>query len=250
MQKFFVTENQINDDIVNILGEDTKHIASVLRLKKGNIIAICNQDKGISYEAEIIDINKENVECKILNKIEQTTESNVDVTIFQGLPKADKMEYIIQKSTELGVKRLVPVAMQRSIAKIAPKDEAKKISRWQKIAESASKQSGRDIIPKIENIINIKALVNLIENYDLFIVAYENERKNNLKTVLKNVEGKIHKDSIKIGVLIGPEGGISEEEISLVSEKGVEVVSLGSRILRTETASLMILSNIMYEYDM
>ena len=250
MQKFFVKNEQIKDDTVEILGEDTKHIVSVLRLKKGNKIIICNKGLKVSYEAEIVNISNDKVECKILSKINETTESNVNVTIFQGLPKADKMEYIIQKATELGVKEIYPVAMQRSIVKIASKDKAKKINRWQKIAESASKQSGRDIIPTVQNIIRINELVSLIKNYDIFLVAYEKEKSKDLKSVLKKVDIKKDGKNLKIGVLIGPEGGISEEEIEILSRENIEIVTLGNRILRTETASLVILSNIMYEYEM
>ncbi len=249
MTKIFVESNQIIDDKIEIFGEDVKHISNVLRLKCGEDIIVCDKQNKLSYNTQILEINKEKIICKILNIIESTNESSVNVTIFQGLPKADKMEYIIQKSTELGAKKIVPVAMRRSVVKIDKKDENKKILRWQKIAQSAAEQSGRDMIPKIENVQNIKHLVEEVEKFDIFLIAYENEKNISIKKMLQ--EENLKKGKIEIGVLIGPEGGIDKEEIDqLIIKDKVKIVSLGKRILRTETASLFILSNIMYEYDM
>lgn len=247
MQKFFVETNQIKQSNIEILGEDVNHIANVLRLQKEDEIIICNKDENISYQTKITRIEKEKITCQIIQKIEETTESNIHVTIFQGLPKADKMEYIIQKSTELGVRRIVPVAMTRSIVKISGKDEKKKIERWNKIAEVAAKQSKRDIIPEVSNIQNICQITDEINKFDLFLIAYENEKETTLKSVLETMKNK--EETIKIGIVIGPEGGIEEKEVKTLQEKGAKVITLGNRILRTETASLCILSNIMYELE-
>ncbi len=154
------------------------------------------------------------------------------------------MELIIQKTTEIGVKKIIPVAMERSIVKLNEKDGKKKIERWQKIAEVAAKQSKRDIIPKIENIIKISDLCSEIKAYELFIVAYENEEEITLKQVLQENRG-----TRKIGVLIGPEGGIDEKEIEKLVQNGAKTISLGKRILRTETAPITIASNIVYEFE-
>lgn len=154
------------------------------------------------------------------------------------------MELIIQKTTEIGVKKIVPVAMERSIVKLNEKDAKKKIERWQKIAEVAAKQSKRDIIPKIENVIKISDLCSEISQYDLFIVAYEDEKEIMLKQILKQ-----NKETKKIGVLVGPEGGIDGKEIEKLVENGAKIVSLGKRILRTETAPITIASNIVYEFE-
>ncbi len=154
------------------------------------------------------------------------------------------MELIIQKTTEIGVKKIIPVAMERSIVKLNEKDGKKKIERWQKIAEVAAKQSKRDIIPKIENIIKISDLCSEIKAYELFIVAYENEEEITLKQVLQENRG-----IRKIGVLIGPEGGIDEKEIEKLVQNGAKTISLGKRILRTETAPITIASNIVYEFE-
>ena len=154
------------------------------------------------------------------------------------------MELIIQKTTEIGVKKIIPVAMERSIVKLNEKDGKKKIERWQKIAEVAAKQSKRDIIPKIENIIKISDLCSEIKAYELFIVAYENEEEITLKQVLQENRG-----IRKIGVLIGPEGGIDEKEIEKLVQNGAKTISLGKRILRTETAPITIASNVVYEFE-
>lgn len=252
MAKFFVKEEQIQQDQVKIQGEDVNHIVNVLRLKKKDDIIINNTDTGVSYYTEIVEINKENVICKIKEEIEETTESNIHVTIFQGLPKADKMEYIIQKTTELGVKEIIPISMKRCIVKLDEKDKVKKIQRWQKIAEVASKQSQRDHIPNIQEPKIIQDVCDQINKFDIFLVAYENEENISLKNELKKQKEQRNinkKDIIKIGILIGPEGGIDIDEIEKLKESGAKIVSLGKRILRTETAPLAMLSNILYELE-
>lgn len=252
MPKFFVSNNQIEDGQINIIGEDVNHIVNVLRLKVEDKIDVCNKEIGITYNSKIVECSQESVVCKILKKIEKTTESRVvEVTIFQGLPKSDKMEYIIQKSTELGVKTIIPVAMKRCIVKLDKRDEAKKIDRWQKIAEVASKQSGRDLIPIIKQIEDINQIKEKIYEFDLVIVAYEEEKIVTLKDELKNLKDTYIKNTkLKIGVVIGPEGGLDKEEVEELKQNGAKVITLGERILRTETAPLMILSNIMYEFEL
>lgn len=246
MPKFFVKTNQINNNKIQILGEDVKHIAQVLRLKKDDDLNICNIDTGENYIVAIEKINKNEVLCNILKQIENISESNVQITVFQGLPKADKMEYIIQKNTELGVKNITPVIMKRCVVKLEEKNINKKIERWQKIAESASKQSGRDIIPTIENPITIEELSKKINEFNVLILAYENENKNTLKSELQKFKNI---PNLKIGIVVGPEGGLDTQEVNILKNSGAKVVTLGKRILRTETASIMIISNIIYEYE-
>lgn len=247
MRKFFVKEEQINDDVIEIIGDDVNHIRNVLRLECGEIILLCDMNNSINYVSEINKIEKDKIICMIQNKIENQAEGNVELTIFQGLPKADKMELIIQKGTELGVKEFVPVNFERCIVKLKGKDEDKKIDRWQKIAEMAAKQSGRDLVPKITNIESIKNVCNLIQNYDIVLVAYENEKDNSLKQELNKLRNI--KENIKIAVVIGPEGGIAENEINLFKQAGGKIITLGNRILRTETVCLMCASIIMYELE-
>lgn len=247
MPKFFVKDEQVDGENIKIVGEDVNHIVNVLRLKKEDEVQICNANTNVNYIANIINMNKKIVECKIKHIENSTNETNIDITLFQGLPKADKMEYIIQKNVELGVKHIVPVDMERSIVKLDEKTMIKKIERWQKISEVASKQSGRDIIPKIEIPTNIKKICENINEYDIVLVAYENEEDNTLKTELQKIK---RTDNLKIAIIIGPEGGIDKKEILQLKEVGAKTITLGQRILRTETASIVVISNIIYELEM
>ena len=243
MYKFFVEDNQINNDKIVINNDDYNHIANVLRMKKGDTILITNKNSKETFNCEIEEVKSNEIVCNILNKENKNVELNVNIDLFQGLPKADKMEYIIQKCVELGVHKIVPVNMKYCVAKI--KDEEKKNIRWNKISEVAAKQCKRNIIPQIDKSINMNALYSEIKNYDLAIVAYENEDNITLKTVLKG-NTKIK----NIAVIIGPEGGISLDEIEELKENGAKIVSLGNRILRTETAPITILSMLVYEYEL
>lgn len=247
MPKFFVKNNQISNNQIIILDEDVNHIANVLRMQLNEELQICNLDTAENFVVQIKNISKQEIQCTIKEKIQSDVESKIDINIFQGLPKADKMELIIQKSTELGVKEITPVEMERSIVKIQGKDKIKKVQRWQKIAEVAAKQSGRDIIPKINEIKNIKNVYELCKNYDIVIVAYENEKNTTLKQVLKELKAKTK--TPKIAVLIGPEGGIDIKEIQNMEKSGARIITLGNRILRTETVALTIASIIMYEFE-
>ena len=206
MPKFFVKDKQIDGNQIIIQGQDVNHIKKVLRAKVGEELQICNSQKGENFLCSIQNISNEDIVCVIKQKLEEQVESSVEVTIFQGLPKADKMEYIIQKSVELGVYDITPVEMKRCVVKIDEKDKSKKQSRWQKISEVAAKQCGRDIIPKINNIINIKNICNLIEKYDIVLVAYENEKENTLKEQLNEIKEKLilekNIENIKIGIII------------------------------------------------
>lgn len=243
MPKFFVKNNQIENDKITIIGTDVNHIANVLRLKINDQIKICNEETAQNYIAKITEINKEDVECKIVEKIASNTEATVHITIFQGLPKADKMELIIQKCTELGVKEITPVQMKRCVTKLDEKSSSKKIERWQKIAEVAAKQSGRDAICKINNVINIKNICNICQNYDIVLVPYENEENISLKDVIKDLPQNIK----KIGIVIGSEGGFEEQEIEILRQSNCKIVTLGERILRTETVAIAVSSVILYE---
>ena len=204
MPKFFVKEEQIKENQIIIKGQDVNHIKKVLRAKIGDELQICNSKTKENFLCDIEKINNEDIICNIKQKIEEKVESNVEVTIFQGLPKGDKMEYIIQKSVELGVYDIIPVEMNRCVVKLDEKDKNKKITRWQKISEVAAKQCGRDIIPEIKEIINIKKLCNLIESYDIVLVAYENEKENTLKEEIKLIKEntKYDNNKIKIGIVI------------------------------------------------
>lgn len=246
MSKFFVKPEQIKNDNIIIDGDDVNHILNVLRMKKDDEIQVCNQVTGENYKARIVQYSKNEIECKIEEKIGKSTESNVHITLFQGIPKFEKMELIIQKNTEVGVNNIVPVVMERTVVKLDEKVASKKLDRWQKIAEIAAKQSMRDIIPNVKSIIKTKEID--VDMYDVVLVAYENEEHNMLKAELKKLESQ-NKQEYNIAIVIGPEGGISEKEIELLDEKNVKFVSLGKRILRTETAGLVMAGNILYELE-
>ena len=242
MYNFFVNSNDINDNFAKISGEDYNHIRNVLRMKIGTKILINDKEKSNSYLAEIQEIGAKEIICKVIERM-ASNEMSVNVTLFQGIPKSDKMEYIIQKSVELGVSEIVPTEMKNCVAKI--NNEENKLTRWNKISETAAKQSKRSIIPKVESKISFDDLLNKIKEFDLVIVAYENEKHTSLKNVLQNCKGVKN-----IAIIIGPEGGIDTKELKLLEDNGVQVASLGKRILRTETAPIVMLSMILYEYEM
>lgn len=248
MPKFFVNEEQINK-IIKITGNDVNHIKNVLRKKVGDKLTVCNTQNEIDYLCTIQEISEKHIECKIEEKLENYSESNIKVTIMQGLPKADKMELIIQKSVELGVYDIIPVEMKRCVVKLNEKDKQKKVLRWQKISEVASKQCGRNRIPKINNITNIKNICNLTKEYDILLIAYENEKLITIKQELQKIKENIKKSEVKIGIIIGPEGGFDQSEIKMLEENGAKTITLGRRILRTETVALNVLSIIMYELE-
>ena len=249
MPKFFVSQAQIQDDSIKIIGQDVNHIKNVLRLNFEDRIQVCIKEKELTYNCIIKEISKDIVLCEIIDAVKETTESNVNIHIFQGLPKADKFEFIIEKCTEIGVKEITPVIMKRTIVKLNEKDINKKIERWRKIAEVAAKQSGRDKILGVQNLLNFKNVFENLKKYDIVLVAYENEKNNTLKNVLKKLkdENKV----LNLAVLIGPEGGIDINEIEELKNNisNVQIVTLGKRILRTETAPLVISSNILYELE-
>lgn len=256
MPKFFVENNQIKNDTIYIKDKDVNHIKKVLRKNIEDEITICNENTKQDYLCKITNIEENEITCKILKKLETNVESNIEVSIFQGLPKADKMELIIQKSVELGVHDITPIEMKRCVVKLKEKDKTKKIERWQKISEVAAKQCGRNYIPKINNIENLKEISKKIKDYDTVLVAYEEEKENTLKNELKllkkdNQENNDNasNEKIKIAIVIGPEGGIDKEEINTLEKNGAKIITLGKRILRTETVALNVLSIIMYELE-
>ena len=260
MPKFFVKDEQVEKNVIKIQGQDVNHIKKVLRKNIEDEITICDENTKQDYLCKITNIEENEITCKIIKELETNVESNIEVSIFQGLPKADKMELIIQKSVELGVHDITPIEMKRCVVRLKEKDKTKKIERWQKISKVAAKQCGRNYIPKINNIENLKEILEKIKNYAAVLVAYEEEKENTLKNELKLLkkdnqeELKESKDNannekIKIAIVIGPEGGIDKEEINALEKNGAKIITLGKRILRTETVALNVLSIIMYELE-
>ncbi len=243
MNRFFVESMADAAEKVTISDkEDVKHIKKVLRLASGDQIEVCN-GKDEEYLVEICAFDDEGVVCRVIEKHKIQRESEVELTLFQSLPKGQKMELIVQKMTELGVKSIVPVVAKRSIVKIKDKKSGKqKIDRWQKIMDEAAKQSKRGILPVISEVINFDAIKDELSLYDLVLIPHVLEGRDSIKSVL----GK-NKDAKRVAVMIGPEGGFDPSEVEKALEWGAQPISLGPRILRTETAGIMCGSIVMYE---
>jgi 16S rRNA (uracil1498-N3)-methyltransferase len=241
MHKFFINKENIFGDKLHITGDDVNHIYKVLRLNNGDIV-IASNGEGREYISRIIEISKRAVVCEIIEEFDNLSEPPVKITLFQGLPKAQKMELIIQKGVEIGLCRIQPVITQRVVVKTEGKDITNKLERWRRISEEASKQSNRGVIPEILEPISFDSAIEKIKSFDLAIIPYEKEKGNGLKSVLME-----NSNAKSIGVIIGPEGGFDESEIDKCMEKGVIPVTLGPRILRTETAGIAVSSMILYE---
>ncbi len=244
MPRFFVEPDQVSGNKIIIEGSDVNHITKVLRMKIGEELMVCD-GTGLDYFCTIAKLDSDAVFCDVCNKWESYSELPVKVTLFQGLPKADKMELIIQKTVELGVCEIVPVAMQRSIAKLDDKKAGRKIERWQSISESAAKQAGRGIIPKVTEPMNFAEALEYAKEMDSIIVPYENAKGiSYTKEVIREA-----KACARLAIFIGPEGGFADSEIERAKEAGAKLVTLGNRILRTETAGMATLAILMYEFE-
>lgn len=242
MHRFFVNKDNIKDSTIIIDGDDVNHITKVLRLKKEEEIIVCDGNKN-EYICEINQIDKKEILCKIKESKLNENEPEVEITLFQGLPKAQKMDLIIQKCVEIGVVRIQPVITKRTVVKVEHKDLKGKLERWNRISEEAAKQSKRGIIPKVLEPINFEDAVLLMEDMDISILPYENQHGHGIKNVL-NGETAVIK---KVGIFIGPEGGFDEQEVKICLSKGIIPVTLGKRILRTETAGFAAAIMILYE---
>ncbi|MCI5679043.1 MAG: 16S rRNA (uracil(1498)-N(3))-methyltransferase [Bacteroidales bacterium] len=241
MPKFFFNKNDISRGQVQLFGEDEKHIKTVLRAREGEELTLCDGE-GMDYQCRIASLER-GVLLDILSKVVCETEPRTKITLYQGLPKADKMELIIQKCVELGVDRIVAVSTERAIVKL-DKKESKKLERWQKIAEAAAKQSGRGKIPEIgQQVLKFKEAVAEAKELDGAIIPYEKEQETGIRQFVQGFRGE------SIGVFIGPEGGFAEEEIALAQENGITPITLGKRILRTETAGMTTAAILLYELD-
>lgn len=243
---FYIKNTQINNDKIILEGPDVKHVKSVLRHKIGDEIEVCDEN-GMRYFTKIEVFVEDAIELKILDLTSESTELPVKIDLYQGLPKSDKMDLIVQKCTEIGASSVIPVVTDRVIVKLDDKSAAKKVERWNKIAAEAAKQSGRQVIPSVENVTFLENIIENLSKYDIVIVPYECEKESTLKVKLRN----LNKEVQSIAVVIGPEGGFSEKDIATLEKcPKVEKVSLGKRILRTETAGIATLAMILYEYEL
>lgn len=238
--RFFISPDQIAGPLITVSGEDVRHIGAVLRMKTGDELLLCD-GKGTEYLVKIIHVDRTGIKTEIVNKTQREI-AYPRVTLGQGLPKSDKMGWIAQKATELGVATIAPLVTERTIVKV--KDEEKRVSRWQKICREAAMQSSRPDIPKVEAIRKFSDYINSLPSHPgtLLLLPWEEGTKP-VKDVLRGSPGIKH-----IIVLVGPEGGFSPAEAESAISRRFHPVSLGPNILRTETAAIAVLSIIGYEY--
>lgn len=237
MANFYIEKEHLSENTALITGEEAQHISRVLRMKKGDEVTLCDGE-GNFYEAKLSSFDEKSITAEILSVRRAETEPDVVLTIFQGVPKNPKLETIVQKLTEIGASAVVPMDTARAVAKL---DKSAKVERLRKIAREAAKQSRRGIIPAVSDTMSFKDAIKEAAKADLMIIAYEEERETSLKSAL---QGKTPKS---VSVLIGPEGGFEKEEVEKAVALGAVSVTLGKRILRTETAPIAISSAILYE---
>lgn len=248
MQRYFVPSHQFNGDRVTVIGDDFHHIVKVMRMQAGDeIVTVFDHSKTALVRIE--NITTEQVTGTVIEWIEETKELPVSVTIVSGLPKGDKLEYIVQKGTELGAFRFVPFIADRSIVKWDMKKASKKIERLQKISKEAAEQSHRTHVPHIEMPVKLQGLLHRAKEYNVLLVAFEEEAKQNENSALsKSLQALKPGDSVMI--VFGPEGGLTESEVQALVDAGFVACGLGPRILRTETAPLYALSAVSYQLEL
>lgn len=251
MYHFFVEPFQIGEKYISITGQDVNHIKNVIRLKVGDEISISNGVDGKDYRCGIKEITDDEVVCELRFIKEDGVELPVKVYLFQGLPKGDKMELIIQKLVELGVYEIIPVAMKRCVVKLDDKKAKSKIARWQGIAEAAAKQSKRAVVPEIKNVMSYKEALKYASGMNIKLVPYEMEETLEASSGMKGTKAIIEsiEPNQSVAVFIGPEGGFDEQEINEAIECGMKPITLGKRILRTETAGMTVMAWIMYQME-
>ena len=243
MHMFFVEPRQIVGGQVTITGSDVNHIRNVLRMKPGEMVRV-SDEKDFCGQCRVEELLEDQILLTILEEAD-STELPAQVTLFQGLPKGDKMEWIIQKNTELGIARIVPVVMKRSVVKLDAKKAATKVARWQAIAESAGKQSGRTKLPEVAPVMTYAQALKEAADYDLLLLPYESaEGMDAVRSLFAQAA-----PGMRIGILIGPEGGFEPSEVEAAVAAGWKVLSLGRRILRTETAGMTVMANLMLQLE-
>ena len=245
MQHFFVNPSDIVGKEVFITGSDVNHIKNVLRMKIGEEISVSNGIDSNEYRCEIAKIEEDRICCNLMFIKEDGIELPSKIYLFQGLPKADKMELIIQKAVELGAYQIVPVSMKRCVVKLDDKKAANKIKRWQAISEAAAKQSKRAFVPEISMPMTFKQAVAFCQDMDVKLLPYEMaEGMEKTREIIDNV-----KPGQSIAIFVGPEGGFADEEVSYAQDVGFNSITMGKRILRTETAGFTMLSWLMYKLE-
>ncbi len=244
MHHFFVTPDQVKEDYIYIEGSDVNHVKNVLRMRQGEELEICDGNHK-KYLCEIDEMTAEYVRVLIKEELGADTELPSKLYLFQGLPKSDKMELIIQKAVELGAYEIIPVATKRAVVKLDEKKAGKKVERWNSIAEGGAKQSGRSFVPKVTQVMSWKEALQYARTLDVVLIPYElAEGMAETKAVISAIE-----PGQSVGIFIGPEGGFETAEVESAMEMGARAITLGKRILRTETAGLTTLSILMYHLE-
>ena len=245
MYRFFVEPSQVEETVIRICGSDVNHIKNVLRMRPGEEVAVSNGIDGKEYRCGILALEEDCVRLELRFIKEDGVELPAKIYLFQGLPKADKMELIIQKAVELGAFQVIPVSMKRCVVKLDEKKADAKIKRWQGIAEAAAKQSKRGVIPTVAPVMSYVQAVKTASEMDLKLVPYElAEGMPQTKQLIESA-----RPGQQIAIFIGPEGGFDESEIVLAQENGISPITLGKRILRTETAGMAVLSVLMFQLE-
>ncbi|HOO27594.1 MAG TPA: 16S rRNA (uracil(1498)-N(3))-methyltransferase [Lachnospiraceae bacterium] len=247
MYQFFAEKNQINGTDITITGEDVNHIKNVLRMKIGEELSVVTDGEELEYRCEIAAFEENKVRCRLRFIKEEGVELPNRICLFQGLPKNDKMELIVQKAVELGACEVIPVQTKRTVIKLDAKKEQTRITRWNAIAEAAAKQAKRRVIPQVKPVMTMKEAVDYCKEFEAKFIPYELSDKNDMdstRALFKQIRPKQ-----RIAVFIGPEGGFDESEISLAIENGLIPITLGRRILRTETAGFTVLAWLVYELE-
>lgn len=244
MYHFFVTPEQVKENSIYIYGSDVNHIKNVLRMRIGEELQISDGNNK-KYLCEIASMTAEEICAVIKEEQEADNELPSKIYLFQGLPKGDKMELIVQKAVELGVFEVIPVSTKRAVVKLDEKKATKKVERWNGISESGAKQSGRNVIPKVTKVMSYKEAIAYAKTLDVLLIPYElAEGMQETKTIVSKI-----RPGQSIGIFIGPEGGFETEEVTYAMEHGAKAITLGKRILRTETAGLTTLSILMYHLE-
>lgn len=255
MYHFFVEPGQVHEEYVEILGGDVNHMKNVLRMKPGEEITV-SDGFGHEYGCRVAELTEDYVRAEILERREVSVELPSRLVLFQCLPKGDKMELIVQKAVELGVSAVVPVASRRCVVKLDAKKADNKVKRWQAIAESAAKQSGRALIPAVEPVTDFASALKQMQQLDVGLIPYEcadeiledGQTRVSAMDQTRALLSEIKRGQ-SVGILIGPEGGLEKSEVASAMEAGIRPVTLGKRILRTETAGLCILSVLMFQLE-
>ena len=244
MQHFFVTPDQVKGDLIFVEGSDVNHMKNVLRMRIGEEVTISDGNNR-QYICKIKEYEQDEAVLHILEEMNTDTELPSKIYLFQGLPKQDKMELIVQKCVELGCYEVIPVATKRCVVKLDDKKAKKKIERWQQIAESAAKQAGRGVIPEVKDVLSFKEALKYAKDLDVVLIPYElAEGMKETKQLISEI-----KPGQSVGIFIGPEGGFEREEVETAIGEGAKAITLGKRILRTETAGLTTLSVLMFHLE-